>query len=95
MLTNKVFEVVLQKDLPLGTKLIDCVWAMKKKSNGMLHGQMNAKGFKLKNSIRMAQQSAHQSQIQQLLESCCDAHDHGRHVGTCGGCQGSTLAWKI
>jgi hypothetical protein len=38
MLANKVFEVVLQKDLPLGTKLIDSVWAMKKKSNGTLHG---------------------------------------------------------
>ncbi len=46
MLTNKVFEVVLHKDLPMGTKIIDSVWAMKKKSNGMLRGQMNARGFK-------------------------------------------------
>ncbi len=38
MLTNKVFEVVLRKDLPTGTKIIDSVWAMKKKSNGMLRG---------------------------------------------------------
>ncbi len=46
MLANKVFEVVLQKDLPPGTKLIDSVWAIKKKSNGTLCGHMNAKGFK-------------------------------------------------
>jgi hypothetical protein len=46
MLANKVFEVVLQKDLPSGTKLINSVWAMKKKRNGMLCGQMNARGFK-------------------------------------------------
>ncbi len=38
MFANKVFEVVPQKDLPSGTKLIDSVWAMKKKSNGMLRG---------------------------------------------------------
>jgi hypothetical protein len=38
MVTNKVFEVVLRKDLPAGTKIINSVWAMKKKSNGMLHG---------------------------------------------------------
>ncbi len=46
MLANKVFKVLLQKDLPPGTKLIDSVWAMKKKSNGTLHGRMNARGFK-------------------------------------------------
>ncbi len=46
MLANKVFEVVLQKDLPPGTKLIDSVWAMKKKSNGTLRGRINARGFK-------------------------------------------------
>jgi hypothetical protein len=46
MLVNKVFKVVLQKDLSLGTKVINSVWAMKKKSNGTLHGQMNARGFK-------------------------------------------------
>jgi hypothetical protein len=33
MLANKVFEVVLQKDLPSGTKIINSIWAMKKKSN--------------------------------------------------------------
>jgi hypothetical protein len=46
MLAKKVFKVVLQKDLPSGTQVIDRVWAMKKKSNSMLHGQMNARGFK-------------------------------------------------
>jgi hypothetical protein len=46
MLANKVFEIVLQNNLPSGTKLIDSIWAMKKKSNGMLRGQMNARGFK-------------------------------------------------
>jgi hypothetical protein len=46
MVAHKVFEVVLCKDLPAGTKIIDSVWAMKKKSNGTLRGQMNARGFK-------------------------------------------------
>ncbi len=46
MVANKVFEVVLRKDLPVGTKIIDSIWAMKKKSNGTLCGQMNARGFK-------------------------------------------------
>ena len=31
----------------MGTKIIDSVWAIKKKkSNGTLRGQMNARGFK-------------------------------------------------
>jgi len=46
MLANKVFEVVLRNDLQAGTKIIDSVWAMKKKSNGTLCGRMNARGFK-------------------------------------------------
>jgi hypothetical protein len=46
MLANKVFKVVLQKDLPSGIKLIDSIWAMKKKSNSTLRGCMNATGFK-------------------------------------------------
>jgi hypothetical protein len=32
-----VFEVVLRKDLPAGTKIIDSVCVMKKKSNGTIH----------------------------------------------------------
>ena len=46
MVANKVFEVVLRNDLQAGTKIIDSVWAMKKKSNGTLRGRMNARGFK-------------------------------------------------
>ncbi len=46
MLANKVFKVVLRKDLPSGTKPIDSIWAIKKKSNGTLHGCMNAREFK-------------------------------------------------
>ena len=46
MVANKAFGVVLHKDLPAGRKIIGSVWAMNKKSNGMLHGQMNARGFK-------------------------------------------------
>ncbi len=42
----KVFEPVLIADLPQGTKIIDSVWAMKKKSNGTLCGRINARGFK-------------------------------------------------
>jgi hypothetical protein len=46
MAANKVFEVVLRNDLQAGTKIIDSIWAMKKKSNGTLRGRMNARGFK-------------------------------------------------
>jgi hypothetical protein len=46
MVANKVFEVVLRKDLPAGKKIIDSVCVMKKKSNGTLCGRMNASGFK-------------------------------------------------
>ncbi len=38
MLANKVFKVVLQKNLPSGTKVIDSVWAMKTKIIGTLCG---------------------------------------------------------
>jgi hypothetical protein len=38
ILAIKVFDVVLQKDLPLGTTLIDSIWAMNKNSNGTLCG---------------------------------------------------------
>ncbi len=34
MVTYKVLEVVLRKDLPAGMKIIDSIWVMKKKSNG-------------------------------------------------------------
>jgi hypothetical protein len=45
MVANKVFEVVLRNDLKVDTKIIDSVWAMKKKINGTLPGRMNARGF--------------------------------------------------
>jgi len=38
MVANKVFEVVLRNDLQAGTKIIDSVWVMKKKSNGRMCG---------------------------------------------------------
>ena len=46
MIKNKVFKTVRKKDLPPGTKIIDSVWAMKKKSSCTLHGRLNARGFK-------------------------------------------------
>ena len=46
MLKNEVFEAVEKKDLPLGTKVIDSTWACKKKSNGILRGRLNARGFR-------------------------------------------------
>jgi len=46
MLHNNVFEMVMIADLPPGTKLIDNVWAMKKKSSGVIRGRINARGFK-------------------------------------------------
>jgi hypothetical protein len=46
MVKCKVFKPVLIADLPQGTKIIDSVWAMKKKSNGTLCGRINARGFK-------------------------------------------------
>ena len=46
ILKNKVFKVLLKKDLPPGTKVIDIMWAMKKKSSSTLHGRLNARGFK-------------------------------------------------
>jgi hypothetical protein len=46
MVKNKVFKTVHKKILPPGTKIIDSIWAMKKKSNGTLCGQLNARGFK-------------------------------------------------
>ncbi len=37
MVNCKVFKPVLKSDLPPRTKIIDSVWAMKKKSNGQWH----------------------------------------------------------
>jgi hypothetical protein len=46
MVNCKVFKPVLKSDLPPGTKIIDSVWVMKKKSNDTLRGRINARGFK-------------------------------------------------
>ena len=46
MLHTKVFETVMIADLPPGTKLINSVWAMKKKSSGVLCGRINVREFK-------------------------------------------------
>jgi hypothetical protein len=46
MVKSKLFKTVLKSDLPPGTKIIDSVWAMKKKSNGSLCVRFNARGLK-------------------------------------------------
>jgi hypothetical protein len=46
MVNCKVFKPVLKSLLPPRTKIIDSVWAMKKKSNGTLRGRINVRGFK-------------------------------------------------
>ncbi len=46
MIKNKVFKAVLKKDLLPGTKIINSVWAMKKKSSSTLRGRLNVRGFK-------------------------------------------------
>ena len=46
MLHNNVFETVMIANLPPGINLINGVWAMKKKSNGVLCSRVNARGFK-------------------------------------------------
>jgi len=53
-------------------KIIDSSWAMKKKTNGVLRGQMNTRVFKQVEGQQTTTswQSAHQSQTQQLLELC-------------------------
>ena len=45
-MAKKVFKVVLKKDLPPVTKVIDSMWAMKKKSSSTFQGQLNARGLK-------------------------------------------------
>jgi hypothetical protein len=69
MVANKVFEVVLHNDLQAGTKIIDSVWVMKKKSNGRLRGQIEDSS-RWNGSTTTARQSAHQLRIQQLLKLC-------------------------
>ncbi len=46
MVNCKVVKPARKSDLPPGTKIIDSVWAMKKKSNGTLRCRINTRGFK-------------------------------------------------
>jgi hypothetical protein len=45
MVKSGVFEKVKLSELPSEVKIIDTIWAMKKKSNGTLHGRINIRGF--------------------------------------------------
>jgi hypothetical protein len=45
MINNGIFEPVKISELPKGIKLIDTIWAMKKKSSGTLRGRVNLRGF--------------------------------------------------
>jgi hypothetical protein len=46
MVQSGVFERVKRSELPSDVKVIDTVWAMKKKSTGKLQGRINVRGFK-------------------------------------------------
>ncbi len=46
MVHNKVLEPVSLSDLSKNKKVIDTMWAMKKKSSGTLRGRVNVQGFK-------------------------------------------------
>ena len=46
MVTNKVWEPLIKKDLPEGVKVITSTWACKKISHGTYHGQLNVRRFK-------------------------------------------------
>ncbi len=96
MLKNKVFETVLKKDLPPGTKIIDSVWAMKKKSNGTLCGQLKARRFK-----QVKGQHYNGTKISSLVTNSATIRifagvdGDGEHDGTHCRCQGSILTWRI
>ena len=45
-MASGISEPVQINDLPKGTKLINMMWVMKRKSNGTLHGQVNVRGFR-------------------------------------------------
>ncbi len=46
MVKSGLFEKVKLSKIPSDVKVIDTTWAMKKKSNGTLHGRINIRGFK-------------------------------------------------
>ncbi len=57
MFANEVFEVVLKKDLPTGTTVIDSIWAVKKKNKGtLLVKWMQEASSNLKDSTMTAKQ---------------------------------------
>ena len=96
MVTNKVFKVVLRKNLPAGTTIIDSVWAMKKKSNGMLHGRMNARGFQQVegqhyDGTTISSPVTNLATIRIVLMLMIMASMLAHVVG----CQGSILTWRI
>ena len=95
MLANEVFEVMLKKDLPTGTKVIDSAWVMKKKNSGMLHGQMHAKGFKQiegqhYDGTSICLPVTNTAMIRIVLTLIV----FGKHDSTCYRCQRSILAWR-
>jgi hypothetical protein len=46
MVKSGVFEKIKLSELPSEVKIINTTWAMKKKSNGLLCGRINIRGFK-------------------------------------------------
>jgi Reverse transcriptase (RNA-dependent DNA polymerase). len=46
MMEHAVWKPIDKKQIPRGAKIIDCTWAMKKKSNGTYRARVNARGFK-------------------------------------------------
>ena len=59
MVENKVWEVVPRSEVPKGTRAIDSTWACKKKSNGMLRGRLNTRGFKQVEGVHYDGSSIH------------------------------------
>ncbi len=65
MVHNKVFEPVSLSDLSKNKKVIDTMWAIKKKSSGTLRVRVNVQGFKqIDDNTTMGQASVLQSQMQ-------------------------------
>jgi hypothetical protein len=82
-----VFKTILISDLPPGTKIIDSVWVMKKKSNGTLCGRINARGFKQVegqhyNGTTISSPETNSATIRNVHVHYGDS----KHDCTCGGC---------
>ena len=54
MVKNKAFKTVFKKDLPPGTKVMDSVWAMKKKNNGTLCDRQHFNGITISSRVTNA-----------------------------------------